>query len=268
MQRHCYFLSWETDQDVTDQPEERGNGQEPTLQTCWRIWWVNSQWRTGSSHITQAFWSWCQGRGALESIRGSPHVPSFLPILGAQASHKETGAGISSVTAQKHWPARRLWPNPHPQSCFLQPMCNSRSPWWLSSKESACQCRRHGFERAPKEGNGNPLQYSYLGNPMDRGAWWATVHGVAKESDTTERLNNNTKLPPPRRSVSVGVCPVGMQRLSSDQFPPSHSVSRILPHVKTSYLGQRSPTLLAPGASFTEDGFSMDRTRRGGMILG
>jgi len=35
------------------------------------------------------------------------------------------------------------------------------------------------------EGNGNPLQYSYLGNPMDRGAWKATVHGVAKELDTT-----------------------------------------------------------------------------------
>ena len=34
--------------------------------------------------------------------------------------------------------------------------------------------------RAPGEGNGNPLQYSCLGNPMDRGAWWATVHGVTK----------------------------------------------------------------------------------------
>ena len=33
----------------------------------------------------------------------------------------------------------------------------------------------------PGEGNGNPLQYSCLGNPMDRGAWWATVHGVSKE---------------------------------------------------------------------------------------
>ena len=42
-----------------------------------------------------------------------------------------------------------------------------------------------GSERPPGEGNGNPLQYSCMGNPMDRGAWWAVVHGVAKESDTT-----------------------------------------------------------------------------------
>jgi len=34
--------------------------------------------------------------------------------------------------------------------------------------------------RSPGVGNGNPLQYFCLGNPMDRGAWWATVHGVAK----------------------------------------------------------------------------------------
>ena len=34
--------------------------------------------------------------------------------------------------------------------------------------------------RSPGRGNGNPLQYSCLENPMDRGAWWATVHGVAK----------------------------------------------------------------------------------------
>ena len=37
----------------------------------------------------------------------------------------------------------------------------------------------------------NPLQYSCLENPMDRGAWQATVQGVTEESDTTERLNNN-----------------------------------------------------------------------------
>ena len=37
-----------------------------------------------------------------------------------------------------------------------------------------------GLGRSPGEGNGNPLQYSCLGNPRDRGAWWATVHGVTK----------------------------------------------------------------------------------------
>ena len=43
-----------------------------------------------------------------------------------------------------------------------------------------------GLGRSPGEGNGNPFQYSCLENPMDRGAWWATVHGVAKELDTTQ----------------------------------------------------------------------------------
>ena len=42
-----------------------------------------------------------------------------------------------------------------------------------------------GSGRSPGEGNGIPLQYSCLGNPMDRGAWRATVHGVTKEADMT-----------------------------------------------------------------------------------
>ena len=42
-----------------------------------------------------------------------------------------------------------------------------------------------GLGRFPGEGNGNPLQYSCLGNPMDRGTWWATAHGGLKESDLT-----------------------------------------------------------------------------------
>ena len=50
-----------------------------------------------------------------------------------------------------------------------------------------------GLGRSPGEENGNPLQYSCLGNPMNRGAWWATVHGVAKGSDTTEQLNSSNK---------------------------------------------------------------------------
>ena len=42
-----------------------------------------------------------------------------------------------------------------------------------------------GSGRSPREEKGNPLQYSCLGNPMDRGAWWATTHGVAKLLETT-----------------------------------------------------------------------------------
>ena len=52
-----------------------------------------------------------------------------------------------------------------------------------SGKEPTCQCRRHkrsGLERYSGGGHGNPFQYSCLENPMDRGAWWATVHGVTK----------------------------------------------------------------------------------------
>ena len=57
---------------------------------------------------------------------------------------------------------------------------------WLSGKESACNVGDldsvTGPGRSPEEGNGNPLQYSCLGNPMDRGAGVgvATVHGVTK----------------------------------------------------------------------------------------
>ena len=43
-----------------------------------------------------------------------------------------------------------------------------------------------GLGKLPGEGNGSPLEYSCLENPMDRGAWWATVHEVAKESDMTQ----------------------------------------------------------------------------------
>ena len=60
-----------------------------------------------------------------------------------------------------------------------------RLPWWLRGKESACNAENvnliPGSGTSPGERNGNLLQYSCLGNPMDRGAWWATVHGVEKE---------------------------------------------------------------------------------------
>ena len=57
-------------------------------------------------------------------------------------------------------------------------------PLWLSGRESACSAGDvglvPGWGRSPGEGNGCPLLYSCLGNPMDRGGWWATVHGLTK----------------------------------------------------------------------------------------
>ena len=65
-------------------------------------------------------------------------------------------------------------------SCMLL----MRFPSGSDSKESTCNvrelCSIPGLGRSPGEGHGNPLQYCYLENSMNRGAWWATVHEVAK----------------------------------------------------------------------------------------
>ena len=69
--------------------------------------------------------------------------------------------------------------------CFLN--LRIRLPSWLSDKESACSAGDTGdsdlipgLERSRRVGNDNPLPYSCLENPMDRGAWWAAVHGVTQ----------------------------------------------------------------------------------------
>ena len=56
----------------------------------------------------------------------------------------------------------------------VETACNSGDPGLIP-----------GLRQSPGEGNGNPLQDSRLGNPMDRGAWCVAVHGVIKESDMT-----------------------------------------------------------------------------------
>ena len=76
-------------------------------------------------------------------------------------------------------------------------------PYSSVDKESACNAGDPGLipgsGRSPGEGNGNPLQYSCLGNAIDRGAWWATVHRVA-------RVGHNLATKPPSPSYSVNSC--------------------------------------------------------------
>ena len=80
-------------------------------------------------------------------------------------------------------------------------LSNSRASIWQEAlgfpggsdgKESACNARDLGslprLGRSPGEGNGNPLQYSCLENPMDRGAWRTTVHGVTKSQTRLKHL--------------------------------------------------------------------------------
>ena len=65
-------------------------------------------------------------------------------------------------------------------------------------KASACSAGDLGLiprlGRSPGEGNGNPLQYACLENPMDRGAWWAAVHGVAKSGARLSEFHSSSLL--------------------------------------------------------------------------
>ena len=100
--------------------------------------------------------------------------PSGLPSMVSQ----RVGHGDSWV-GKFPWRSGRL-----PTPVFLG------FPGGSDGKESACNAGDldsiPGLGRSPGGGHGNPLQYSCLENPMDRESWRATVHGVHKETDTTE----------------------------------------------------------------------------------
>src|SRR5574337_1328665 len=106
-------------------------------------------------------------RGSLEPLLANP-APRSAIVLGKWAAVAAVGMLIAVLSCSSFLPGQ-----------------------WLVRSESlnAGLIPRSG--RPPGGGHGNSLQYSCLENPMDRGAWWATVRGVAKESDTTKRLNDN-----------------------------------------------------------------------------
>ena len=78
-------------------------------------------------------------------------------------------------------------------SKLLHTTCVCGFPSGSDSKEFTCNVGDLGLScglgRSPGRGHGNPLQYCCLRNPMDRGAWWATVHGVTKHWHTQHEMN-------------------------------------------------------------------------------
>ena len=90
-----------------------------------------------------------------------------------------------AIYQDDHCPSGLGWPskNIYLLTTYYAPLSKDL-PCSSNGKESACNAGDLGsiprLERSTGEGNGNPLQYSCLENPMDRGAWQATVHGVAK----------------------------------------------------------------------------------------
>ena len=69
--------------------------------------------------------------------------------------------------------------------CITEPLCSTSvvlvvKNLPVNAGHIETQVRSLGQEDPPGGGNGNPVQYSSLKNPMDRGAWWVTIHGVAK----------------------------------------------------------------------------------------
>ena len=150
-----------------------------------------------------------------------------------------------------------------PSSFLIQPQENSEvgSTVFASfpmGKEPSCQyrkCKRHGFDpglgRHPGGGNGNLLQYSCLENLMDRGAWQATVHGVAKSRTrlmwlSTSSSSHCAKAP---TALGHGVLP----KIYLIAF---HSSPASLLHHKTVLLGSSyklsTPQSFLSGSAFDE----------------
>ena len=112
----------------------------------------------------------------------------WVTVLGVTKSR----TWLSDFTSLSlHLMSSETWP-----SYWVEETKENNLPRWFSGKESTCKAADLGLipgsGRSPGGGNGKPLQYSCLGNPTDRGAWGATVHGVAKCWTWLWRNNNSS----------------------------------------------------------------------------
>ena len=154
--------------------------------------------------------------GLKQSVTGSVHLLCFnktrKSIPSTELSHKECPVHLASRRNHSWAGPSTQTPPPLPTipGSDTKPFLSRKGlPWGFSGKESTCQCRRQEFDpwvgKTPGGGRGSPLQSSCLENPMDRGAWRATVHRVA-ELGRTERLNTFAEGPFKVRSKPLSVC--------------------------------------------------------------
>ena len=133
------------------------------------------------SHLTSSRWSSSRDDPA-QAETGVPMLPAAnsAPLEGSNGEGKTQvhgGQPLGATPMMECWPPGACGPRkPFPQRMMLRGSSDG--------KESVCNAEGPGsipgWGRSPGEGNGNALQYFCLENPVDRGAWWATVHGVPK----------------------------------------------------------------------------------------
>ena len=144
---------------------------------AWKIPWTEEPGVLQSKGLWRVGHDWRTEYARLPSIHPSIHPLSTPPFI-----HPLIYLFIMFLLISFH--LSRIMPGDKDKKINISDI---GFPRWHSGKESACQCsrcKRHRFDpwvgKILEEGNGNPFQFSCLENPMDRGAWQATVHGVAK----------------------------------------------------------------------------------------
>ena len=110
--------------------------------------------------------------------------------------HMSRQGHIHSWTAVQQEEERNCWSHHAMDGLFALCWAREGFPGGSDSKESACNIGDPrsipGSKKIPWEGNGNPLQYSCFKNPIDRGIWWAAVHGVTKSQTRLRWLSTHT----------------------------------------------------------------------------